>query len=95
MEEHIRLLAVNGDIAGGAWLDRVGWCRDILCVAIFLTRLFRVCLDGRVLAKVGVGYKELEQVAWVSADASSPFFEHQMIALGSFVANLREDLGPP
>lgn len=59
MEEHVGLLAVDGDIAGGAGLDRIGRRRDVLVVAVLLAGLRVFGLDGSVLAEIGVGHGEL------------------------------------
>lgn len=57
MEQHVGLLAVDGNIACCPGLDRVRWRGNVLGPAVLFTGLCRICLDGGVLAKVGVGNK--------------------------------------
>lgn len=57
MEEHIRLLAMDRDVAGRAGLNGIWRCGDVLSISIFLAGLAWVGLDGCVLAEVGIGYE--------------------------------------
>lgn len=59
MEEHVRLLSVNGNVTGGAGFDGVRGRSDVLGVPILLARLAGVGLDGGILAQVGVGDEQL------------------------------------
>lgn len=59
MEEHIRLFAMDGDVAGGAGLDGVWRRGDVLGISIVFAGLAWVCLYGCVLAQVGIGDEQL------------------------------------
>ena len=46
MEENVGLFAVNGNVGGGSFGDRVWWRRYVLGLFVVCERLGRVCLDG-------------------------------------------------